>query len=199
LAAPNSKIKRVADLKGVPVAVSGNTIQDFVSDQLMVAGGLKKGDIQKVEVPKVPIRFQMLMSGQVKAAALPDPMGALAEAQGATLVASDTDSKRNLSPIIYIFSAKSIETKTEAFRKFYKVYREAVNMINANPEKYRGLLVEKARVPEEIKDTYPMQRYPMPLLPTKGEFNMVQDWMLARKMIDRPMKYGDLFDARFTK
>lgn len=197
--APKSKIRKVSDLKNVEIAVSLNTIQDYVTDQMLLDGGVKKSEIKRLGVPKVPIRFQMLMGGQVQAAALPDPIGALAEAQGAHLVASDTDSKRNLSPIIYFFSKKSLQEKGEAFTRFFRAYREAVKRINANPEKYRPLLVEKARVPEEIKGTYPMQRYPLPVLPTKAEWQEVIDWMREKKLIDTDYRYEDYMEDRFTR
>lgn len=195
---PKSRIRTVADLKGQSVAVSFNTIQDYVTDQLLLEGGVKPAEVQKVGVPKVPIRFQMLMQGQVQAAALPDPLGALAEAQGAHLVASDTAAKRNLSPIVYFFTRKALKEKGEAFTRFYRAYREAVKLINANPEKYRPLLVEKARVPEEIKETYPMQRYPQLLLPTRTEWKEAVDWMLQKKLIDTSYRYEDFMEDRFT-
>lgn len=199
-AAPKSHIRKVSDLKNVEVGVSFNTIQDYVTDQLLLDGGLKASEIKKLGVPKVPIRYQMLMGGQVLAAALPDPIGALAEAQGAHLVASDTDSKRNLSPIIYFFAKKSLKDKEGEFVKFFRAYREAVKRINANPEKYRALLVEKARIPEEIKDTYPMQRYPLPVLPTRQEWQDVVQWMLEKKLIESASyRYEDLMEDRFTR
>ncbi|MDI6871038.1 MAG: MetQ/NlpA family ABC transporter substrate-binding protein [Bacillota bacterium] len=197
--APKSPIRTVADLKGVEIGVSFNTIQDYVTDQLLLDGGLKPREIRKVGVPKVPIRFQMLMNGQIQAAALPDPMGALAEAQGAHLVASDTEARRNLSPIVYFFTRKALKEKSEAFDKFYRAYREAVKRINADPEKYRPLLVEKARIPEQIKDTYPMLRYPMPALPTKAEWQDVVEWMMAKKLIEGPYRYEDFMEDRFTR
>lgn len=198
-AAPGSKAKSLSDLKGKQLAVSFNTVQDYVTDQLLAEAGLKAADVDKVGVPKVPIRFQMLMGGQVAAAALPDPIGALAEAQGARLIVSDTDARRNLSPIVYLFTRKSLQEKADAFAKFYRAYREAVKRINATPEKYRALLVEKARFPEDIKDTYPMQRYPMPQLPKKEEWKDVVDWMLEKKLIETPYRYEDFMEDRFTR
>jgi NitT/TauT family transport system substrate-binding protein len=197
--APQSKIRTVKDLRGVEVGVSLNTIQDYVSDQLLLEGGLKPAEIKKVGVPKVPIRFQMLMNGQLQAAALPDPIGALAEAQGAHLVASDTDARRNLSPIVYFFTKKALKEKAEEFDKFYRAYREAAKRINADPEKYRPLLVEKARIPEQIKDTYPMLRYPLPAIPTRAEWQDVVDWMLAKKLIEAPYRYEDFMEDRFSR
>lgn len=198
-AGPKSKVRSVADLKGVPVGVSLNTIQDYVTDQLLREGGLKPGEIKKMGIPKVPIRFQMLMNGQVEAAALPDPIGALAEAQGARLVASDTDARRNLSPIVYIFTKKALKEKAEAFERYFRAYREAVQRINANPEKYRPLLVEKARIPEQIKDTYPMLRYPLPALPTKQEWQEVVEWMREKKLIEKPYRYEEFMEGRFVR
>ncbi|MGE5507444.1 MAG: ABC transporter substrate-binding protein [Chitinophagales bacterium] len=198
-AAPGGKVKTAVDLRNVEVAVSRNTIQDYVTDQLLQDAGLKASEIKKVDVPKVPIRFQMLLQGQVQAAALPDPLGALAEHEGARLVASDTEAKRNLSPIVYFFSRKTLKEKSDELARFFRAYREAVNRINANPEKYRPLLIQVAKVPDQIKETYPMQKYPQPLLPTRSEWKEAVDWMLGEKLIDQNYRYEDYADGRFTR
>lgn len=50
---------------------------------------MKGADVKKVEVKKIPLRFQMLMEGKVKAAMLPEPLASLAIFQGAKKIEGD--------------------------------------------------------------------------------------------------------------
>jgi NitT/TauT family transport system substrate-binding protein len=97
VAAPGSSITTLEQLAGVPVATSSGTIQEYVLDGLMGQAGIPLDQVQKEEVKKVPVRFELLMSGKLKAAALPEPLLSLAVKQGAVLVADDTVGA-NLSP-----------------------------------------------------------------------------------------------------
>lgn len=42
-----------------------------------------------------------------------------------------------------------------------EVWDEAANLINADPEKCRALLIEKANLNEQVAATYPISEYPM--------------------------------------
>ena len=76
--APGSKITSLEELAGVPVGTSSGTIQEYVLDGLMGQAGIPIDQVKKEEVKKVPVRFELLMSGKLQAAALPEPFLSLA-------------------------------------------------------------------------------------------------------------------------
>ncbi|NLY56732.1 MAG: ABC transporter substrate-binding protein [Firmicutes bacterium] len=199
LAGPNSGVEKISDLKGVPVGISNNSIIEFVNYQLLKAAGFADSEIKTVEIPKVPVRVELLLKGQIKAATLPDPFASLAEAQGAKLLASDTDSEINLSPIVYIFSSKTIKEKKAVLERFYQIYSDIVTEINANPEAYRSYMVEYCKVPKAIEEVYPVPTFSLPTLPTKAEWELVMDWMVAKGMLKTAFPYEQYFDASFVK
>ncbi|MFN2302537.1 MAG: MetQ/NlpA family ABC transporter substrate-binding protein, partial [Anaerolineales bacterium] len=90
LSAPNSGIENVMGLREVPVAISDGTIIEYTTDRLLQNAGLTPDEIEKVSVPKIPDRMALLLSGEVKAANLPDPVASLALLNGCTLVIDDT-------------------------------------------------------------------------------------------------------------
>ena len=51
----------------------------------------------------MPVRFELLMNGQLEAAALPEPLLTLAESQGAKILRDDTTGE-NLSQTVLVFS-----------------------------------------------------------------------------------------------
>ncbi len=198
--APN--LRTVADLKKVPIGISHNSIIEFVTDQLLTLNGLKAADISKMEVPKIPIRLEMLLGGQLQAATLPDPLAAYAESRGARVILSDaspsTSGKENLTQVVMIFRRDAVTQREDAITKFYDAYRQAVRLINADPEKYRPLLVQKAQVPASIEKTYPIPRYPQPVLPEKEDFERVVNWALGENLVEKAYSYQEIFDGRFV-
>ena len=190
----------LARLANVPIGTSSATIQEYVLDGLMRQAGVPQDQIKVEEVKKVPVRFELLMAGKLKAAALPEPFLSLAELQGAKLLADDTTTTpagfgtENLSQTILLFSDEFLR-KTgglESEEAVLSAWDAAVDLINKDPNAYRGLLVEKARLPEPLKDTYDVNTYPKAQLPTDAQVQAVTDWMKQRGYLKSDVTFTDL-------
>ncbi|KAB2887556.1 MAG: hypothetical protein F9K32_19470, partial [Desulfobulbaceae bacterium] len=103
LASPKSGLATVADLKGVEIAVSNSTIIEYVTDRMLEQQGFKPEEVKKVEVVKMPIRMQMLLSDAVKAATLPEPLASIAAGKGAKVLLTDADGTESLSQTVIVF------------------------------------------------------------------------------------------------
>ncbi len=190
----------LARLANVPVGTSSATIQEYVLDGLMRQAGVSSDQVKVEEVKKVPVRFELLMQGKLKAAALPEPFLSLAVLQGAKLLADDTTAtpagfgNENLSQTILLFSdtflSKTGGVESEVAIK--EAWDEAVALINKDPNAYRALLVEKARLPEPLKDSYQVNTYPTAQLPTEAQVQAVTDWMKQRGYLKQDVTYTDL-------
>lgn len=195
LLSPKSTAKVPADLKNVPIAVSQNTIIEFVTDMLLRDAGLAQGEIKKVSIPKIPVRLQMLASGELQAAVLPDPLATLAEKQGAKVLLDDTKLTKNLTQTVILFSQSAISDNKEAIRKVVEIYGTAGKAMTDNPEKYRPLLIEKAKIPAPIKDTYKSPTFTKPQLPKVEDIDRVMNWMVEKKLLDKAYTYNELVDS----
>lgn len=195
LLSPKSTAKVPADLKNVPIAVSQNTIIEFVTDMLLRDAGLAQGEIKKVSIPKIPVRLQMLASGELQAAVLPDPLATLAEKQGAKVLLDDTKITKNLTQTVILFSQSAINDNKEAIRKVVEIYGTAGKAMTDNPDKYRPLLIEKAKIPEPIKENYTSPSFTKPQLPKEEDINRVMTWMVEKKLLDKPYTYNELVDS----
>lgn len=193
LAAPKGRVKTVIDLKNTPVAISENSIIEYVTDNLLLAGGLKKEEIKKVAISSIPARMEALSSGQVEAAVLPDPLATLAEKNGARLIADDT--KINLSQTVLLFRKQVIDENKAAVMKVVKIYGQAGRELTANPDKYRPLFIEKARVPAPIKDTYKSPVFSPFQAPTIDDVAKVMNWMVEKKLLKKPFNYDEIVDG----
>lgn len=198
LAAPGSGIASPGQLKGRKVGISENTIIEYVADGLLREGGVDPGAVQKLPVPQIPERLQLLLGGRLDAALLPDPFASLAAQKGARVILDDTKISRNLSQVVLIFREEAIKQKTPAIKDLLQVYAEAASLIARNPAAYRELFIEKARIPAELQDTYLAPHYSRPQLPRQEEVAAVLDWMVAKKLLPAPYKYDELVNTDFV-
>ena len=195
LAAPQSKISAPADLANVEIGLSSNSVIEYTTEALARDAGLDPRALRKVEVSKIPVRFEMLMQGQLPAATLPDPLASLALAQGARLVLDD--SRTGYGQSILTFREEAVTGKAASLRALLGAYEQATRAINADPNKYRALLVDRAKVPEPIKNTYAMPPYPPARVPTEAEFNAVSQWLVGKGLLPGPMVYSQMVTSEF--
>jgi NitT/TauT family transport system substrate-binding protein len=188
LAAPGSGLKSAGDLAGVPIAVSQNTIIQYITDRLLAAEGMAPGQIQVIEVSAIPVRFEQLMAGQVKAATLPDPLASGALAGGAQLIVDDTKHTQ-YSQTVLAFSQAAVDAKPNTIKKLLSAWNKAVQDLNSQPDQFADLLIEKGRVPESIRGSYRMPGFPQGEVPTQSEWRDVVGWMLEKKLIDHEIAY----------
>lgn len=193
VAAPGSAYNDLTALADVPVGTSSATIQEYVLDGLMRQAGVAQENVAIEQVDKVPVRFDLLMNGQLEAAALPEPLLSLAESKGATLLADDTTGE-NLSQTVLVFSDEYLSEPggIETLTVLLDVWDQAVAEVNADPDAWRDLLVEKARLPEELRDTYAVNTYPEHQVPTEDQVDAVLTWMTDKGLLTETLAYEEL-------
>lgn len=190
-AAPESNITSLEQLKGTEIAVSNNSIIEYFVDELLLSKGFDDSEIKKIEIPKIPVRLDMLLSNQAKAAALPDPLASLAELKGAKLIIDDTQGQ-NLTQTILAFDQKYLKEHEVSVRELLKALSKAVDDINKDPESFKDLLVEKAKLPEPIKESYKVNKFPEPQLPKQEDIDRVLEWMDSKDLLDKDITYQNL-------
>jgi NitT/TauT family transport system substrate-binding protein len=196
LAAPNSALKAPTDVKGIPIGISQNTVIEYLTSRLLEGAGLKPEEVRGEEVNAIPVRFEQLINGNLKAATLPDPLAQGAIAAGARLVIDDTQ-RPELSQSVLAFRMDALKSKPDSVRKFLAAWEKAVKEINAHPEKYQGLLIEQGRVPKSIETSYKMPPFPDRGLPSESEVADVLAWMRGKGLVGRDVPYGEMVDRTF--
>lgn len=198
VAGPESGIATPADLAGVPVGISENSVIEYTTDRLLEAEGLTADDIVTESVPSIPNRFQLLMEGQLAAANLPDPLAQGAIEAGAILIVDDT-AHPEFGISVLSFSADAAENKQPAIRRFLAAWNVSARAINADPESYRALLLENIQVPESIQDTYTIPEFPTNEVPTEAQWDDVVAWLVDKEIISGAIAYGDAVTDDFVK
>ena len=184
LAAPKSEITTLEELKNVEIAVSNATIIEYVTDRLLENQGFKPEEISKIEVKKMPIRMQMLLSGSVQAATLPEPLASIAAGKGARILISDGSSTESLSQTVIVFRSEVLTERRAEIARFFKAYGRSIEAINNDPEKYRSLFVEKGRIPPFLAEKYIIPTYPDPAPFPRSLYDPVINWLTAKNLVD---------------
>lgn len=187
-ASPRTTSRDRTSLVGKSVAVSSNTIIEYLADTL-----LSPTQVTMMAIPKIPVRMEMLLNGSLDAACLPEPFYALAVSQGAVPIADS----RQLSevPGVMVFTKKAVDSQKANLIGFYRAYRSACKRINADSNAYRDLLVEAADVPLAIKDSFEFVHYEAPRLPLASSVEAVQAWLKDRGLLTTDISYESLTDA----
>jgi len=198
LAAPGSNVTTPADLAGVSIGISENTVIQYLADRLLRGAGLPTGDIVYESVPAIPARYNLMMEGQLGAAVLPDPLATAAMQAGAINVLDDTTlAEQKLSQSVLSFSNAVLEAKPDAIRAFLRAWYRAVEALNADPNSFRQLWLDNISVPESVQDTYEIPPFPVGEITSESVWDDVNAWLLERGIIEQPAPYAASVDASF--
>jgi NitT/TauT family transport system substrate-binding protein len=185
-------------LKGNQIAISENTIIEYATDMMLKEGKLNAGDVEKVAIPQMPVRLEMLQNGKVAAATLPEPLASAAMKNGA--VQLNSSDKLGINPGVLLFTTKATKDKSVEIKAFYTAYNKAVDYLNKEDKaKYIDALIEKAGFPADVKDVLVLPKYNNAVLPSEKDFTNVINWLVEKKLIKNNYKYETLVNSEFAR
>ncbi len=190
LAAGNSDITSVADLKGVEIGISEGSVIEYTTYRLLEAEGFRPEDIKTIPVPRIDLRMSLLQSGELKAANLPDPLASLAIQGGARLILDDTRHPEFGNSVIS-FRKSVIDAHPQAIRGFLVALEKAAKEVNADAKKWENLLSEQKLVPQPLIGSYQIPGFPTGSLPSEAQWVDVQAWALEKGLISSEVSYKD--------
>lgn len=187
--------KTLSDLKATPTAMSASTIIDYLLTRMQETEKLDASALKNVEVRQIPIRLQMLLSGQIETALLPEPLVTVVEKRGGRVIWDDTKLNESLA-VVALRDTYLNEKTVSAFRR---AVAAAARKIESEPEKYRALMVQKRLIPAPVAQDYKMVRFSLfgrddglPPLPTAEDVERVGKWMMDRGMIKTLPEFNEV-------
>jgi NitT/TauT family transport system substrate-binding protein len=190
LASAQSGITTPEGLKGVEIGVSQGTVIEYVTERLLRDAGLSADEIKILPVPKIPDRMSLLASGELAAATLPDPLGALAVQSGAVIVLDDS-AHPEYGFSVYSFRKEFIDAHPEAVMNFLVAVDQAIALINADPTQYTSILSDNNIVPPPLLEAYKVPPFPAAGVPTEAEWLDALAWAKGKGMLDVDVPYAD--------
>ena len=184
----------IEDLTGESVVISSNTAIDFVLDQMIQIAGFELDHIERVIVPPVPERMELLRGGQVTAALLPEPWATIAIADGFYEITNTVEI--GLFPFVTAFTDEVLENQPADVQAFYRAYNRAIDFINATPlEEYFHIMVDVIGFPEDVIDHLILPEFPHNQMPADDVLSSTIDWLLARELVSENMTIDDLINT----
>ncbi len=198
LAGKASGIKAMSDLKGKDIGISSNTVMEYSLDRMLQAAGMQAGDVQKIAIPQLPTRLEMLQGEKIAAAILPQPLSDLAVKNGATILNS-TDAMKNKAGVT-AFTSKSLKENPEEIKAIFKAYNEAVVYMKTEPvANYVDFVIEAQGFPAEVKGSFALPQYQMATAPDEKILTDVIDWMKSKELVKSSYGYADLVDEQILR
>ncbi len=196
VSAPEMATEAFLGTDPIQIGLSSNTVIDFATEQ--IASSLDFDNrLEKVAIPQMPVRLQLLSSGELTGATLPDPLASAAMLSGTRIGAT---SDMGLYPGIFIMNASVLEEKADAVSKMYAAYNEAVDYLNTTDmETFFPVLEAQLGFPEALKATYVMPVYEKAALPDEYTFDVTQSWMQDKALIAETSGFEALTDSRFIE
>ena len=198
ISAPESGITAPEQLEGKKIAISTNTMMDYLVEQYENTLGLDKAAITTVNMPDLMLRATTLLEGKdIDAAILPDPLASYAVMGGANVVIDDTQLDVNLSQSVIAITEEAITGNEEQVAALMDAYNEAIEMINANPESYRDYALECTNVPEGVTESYTTPTFTANSIPGEADIAKVNSWMVERGLLEEAFAYEEMVDDSF--
>jgi NitT/TauT family transport system substrate-binding protein len=185
-----SGIEAVADLAGASIGISEGTVIEYTTDRLLESAGLSPDQVEKVAVPKIPDRLNLLSSGQLDAANLPDPAASVALLQGGKLVIDDT-AYPQVGHSVITFDAEFVKQNPGTVRAFLAAVEKAVSAINADKHRWDQLLLDENLLPPPLLGTYTLPSYPAASVPSKAQFEDALQWAQEKGLVSDGVPYQD--------
>jgi len=197
-AAPESELKTTDDLKGKKIAISEDTMMEYLVDSYLEELGYTEGDIEKVSMPSLSLRFEALVnSADIDGAILPEPLGDLSVASGCTEIIDDRKLSRNYSVSVIIATDEVISEHPGAINAFCSAYDEAATLLNNDPDSYMELIYTVANVPEIIRDEYVLTKFAVNAVPDEEVISPIIEWMVNKGLIDTEYTFDEVVSSQF--
>ena len=180
VAGAEESAKTARELAGKDVAVSRNTIIEYVTDQILAKDGMTGDDINKVIIPQIPTRLEMLQNNGCHFVTGSDELG--------------------INPGVIMFTAASAKDKKASIQAMYRAYNKAVKYLNETPQdEYMDLVIEKGGFPQASKDALKLPKYHEAALPKTSDVTDCIAWLTGKGLISTSYTYDDIVLDVFSK
>lgn len=164
------------------IGLSTNTLMEYLVDMTISKNNLK--NIEKVNIPKMPNRLEMLNNNQIDGAILPEPLASLSEQKGSKVLLSNKD--LNLYPGVLLFNEAFVKENKDEMKGFVSAYNKAVDYINKNGiQEFSTQINEKLSFSEEAFATFKDAKYTQLSLPDNDSVTSAMNWLYEKKLISK--------------
>jgi NitT/TauT family transport system substrate-binding protein len=190
ITSPKHLNKSVSEIAGEGIAVSSNTILDYLMTKLLKSKSNQTDSVKQIEIKSIPIRLQMLLSGQIPAAMLPEPLVTLAEQKGCKVLIDDAGA--DASATVLVFNENFLADHPDLAKKFLRAVEKASEYINKHRDEIRSIMNRECKVPELLQKSFPIPEFRKLTTPDYNQVMDVYQWLRGKKIIKTEMTFKQM-------
>lgn len=194
----NSGISKIEESDGKSIGISKNTIIEYLTDRIMESSNIDVNSLQKIAIPKIPTRLEMLNNGKLDVATLPEPLASTAISAGGKILSSSD--KLGINPGVMIFTKDAITTKSQEIKSLYLAYNKAIKFLkDEKKESYIDFVIQEAGFPDSVKNTLTIPNYSKASMPSEKELEEVLSWLKSKELTTNSYTLKNLSNSSFIK
>ena len=186
------------ELKGRTIAVSRHTVIDFCVDMALLAAGLQPEDVEKVEINKIPLRFEMLRNARIDATGLPDPLATMARVAGDRILTDNRTMDFSVTGIV--FSQQAVTAKADLIGRLYQAYNYGADYLKGHTIADVGdILKEEMGFSDDILPHSRLTEYSPAAVPAENDLDRAANWLKDNGLIPRDFDPAGMVEPRFVR
>jgi NitT/TauT family transport system substrate-binding protein len=198
IAGKDSGISKVEQSAGKSIGISKNTIIEYLTDRIIESSNIDINLTQKIAIPKIPTRLEMLNNAKLDMATLPEPLASAAISTGGKVISSSD--KLGINPGVMMFTKDAMTTKPEEIKALYRAYNKSIEFLKKEKkESYIDFVIKEAGFPDTVKNTLTLPNYSKASMPSERELEEVLNWLKAKKLTTSNYTLKELSNTSFIK
>lgn len=177
----DDKLTDISHLRGKHIGLSSNTLIEYATERALVDATGKPLTYTRVEVQKIPIRLEMLRSGELDAAILPEPFASTGQALGLLAIEVPGGLTQGITGLL--FQNKVLE-RSDDLRAFVAGYNEAVSFMQSHPRStWIGALGKLLGITKQQAEQIQLPDYQPVTAPSPEALQPILSWMKEKKLV----------------
>ncbi len=177
----DDKLTDIPHLRGKHIGLSSNTLIEYATERALVDATGKPFSYTRVEVQKIPIRLEMLRSGELDAAILPEPFASTGQALGLLAIEVPGGLTQGITGLL--FQNKTLE-RSDDLRAFVAGYNEAVSFMQSHPRSvWIGALGKLLGITKQQAEQIQLPDYQPVTAPSPEALQPILSWMKEKKLV----------------
>ncbi|MDR2404745.1 MAG: ABC transporter substrate-binding protein [Deltaproteobacteria bacterium] len=157
---PDAEEEDIESVRGKSIGISRLYMVDFMTDVFLEEEKLPYDYFERVDVKKIPVRYQMLIGKQLDLALFPEPFLTMAERTGGKVILDD----RKLNMPLAVVALRG-DISPSSVRLFQKSISQAVSFVVENPDEAKADMIKLGLIPPTLMEGYELPAFNLKNIP----------------------------------
>ena len=177
----DDKLTDISHLRGKHIGLSSNTLIEYATERALVDATGKPLSYTRIEVQKIPIRLEMLSSGELDAAILPEPFASTGQALGLHAIEVPGGLTQGITGLLF---QNKVLGRSDDLRAFVAGYNEAVSFMQSHPRSaWIGALGKLLGITKQQAEQIQLPDYQPVTAPSPEALQPILSWMKEKKLV----------------